>query len=157
MARRLFVRSRGRVGDRLFGIHGRSSATNARNKHRRERRFPKPCVQSLSDSVRSSHSKSNQSLSIVPTGMGERPRSGSPGVGVADAVSAEVLDSFEDTVRALNIEAGDDDAAIYYSSMQSIYFDMPVELWCEDNLVVRMTPMTARLYFPEDGPLEQLR
>jgi hypothetical protein len=66
------------------------------------------------------------------------------------------IDSFEDTVRALNIEAADDDSTIYYSSTQSIYFNMPVELWCEDNLVVRMTPMTARLYLPEDEPLRRV-
>ena len=59
------------------------------------------------------------------------------------------IDSFEQTVRALNIDADDEDAAVSYSCVQSIEFDMAVELWREDNLVTRMTPMTARLYLPD--------
>jgi hypothetical protein len=60
------------------------------------------------------------------------------------------INSIEYTVRELNIEADDDDAAIGYSSRQSICFDMPVELWREENLIVRTTPLTARLYLPDD-------
>ena len=60
------------------------------------------------------------------------------------------IDSIEQTVRELKIEADDDDAAIGYSSRQSILFEMHVELWCRDNLVVRTTPMTARLYLSDD-------
>jgi len=41
------------------------------------------------------------------------------------------LDSSEEMVRALNIEATDHDSAISYSCAQSIYFDMPIELWRE--------------------------
>jgi hypothetical protein len=63
------------------------------------------------------------------------------------------IDSFEATVRALNIEAADDDAAISYCCAQAIYFDMPIELWRADDLVVRTTPMTARLYLPDLGEL----
>jgi len=59
------------------------------------------------------------------------------------------IDSFEQTVRALNIDADDDDAALSYSCAQSIAFGMAVELWRDDSLVTRMTPMTARLYLPD--------
>jgi hypothetical protein len=61
------------------------------------------------------------------------------------------LDSSEEMVRALNIEATDHDSAISYSCAQSIYFDMPIELWRESDLIVRMTPMAARLYLPDCG------
>jgi hypothetical protein len=60
------------------------------------------------------------------------------------------INSIEYTIRELNIEADDDDTAIGYSSRQSICFDMPVELWREENLIVRTTPLTARLYLPDD-------
>jgi len=63
------------------------------------------------------------------------------------------IDSFEATVRALNIDAADDDSAISYCCAQSIYFDMPIELWRADDLVLRTTPMTARLYLPDLGEL----
>ena len=65
------------------------------------------------------------------------------------------INSFEHTVRELRIEADDDDAAIGYGSRQSILFDMPVELWRGDNLIVRTTAMTARLYLPDDAVLRQ--
>jgi hypothetical protein len=61
------------------------------------------------------------------------------------------INSVEQTVRELKIEADDDDVAIRYSSRQSICFDMHVELWCEEGLIVRTTPMTARLYLPDDA------
>jgi hypothetical protein len=63
------------------------------------------------------------------------------------------IDSFKGKIRALNIEAADDDSAISYCCAQSIYFDMPIELWRADDLVLRTTPMTARLYLPDLGEL----
>jgi hypothetical protein len=62
-----------------------------------------------------------------------------------------LINSIEQTVRELKIEADDEDAAIDYSSRQSILFDMHVELWREKDLIVRTTPMTARLYLPDNG------
>lgn len=59
------------------------------------------------------------------------------------------IDSFEAVVRAINIQADDDEAAINYSCAQSIYFDTAVELWCAEDLIARLTPMTARLYLPD--------
>ena len=56
------------------------------------------------------------------------------------------IDSIEQTVRELKIEADDEEAAIGYSSRQSVLFDMHVELWRGEDFIVRTTPMTARLY-----------
>jgi hypothetical protein len=61
------------------------------------------------------------------------------------------INSVGQIVRELNIEADDDDAATDYISNQSIYFNMAVELWRANEFVVRMTPMTARLYLPTEG------
>jgi len=59
------------------------------------------------------------------------------------------INSVEQVLRELKIEADDEEAAIRYASRQSISFDMHVELWCGDNFIVRTTPMTARLYLPD--------
>jgi hypothetical protein len=60
------------------------------------------------------------------------------------------LNSLEHAVRALDIEAPDDDAAIELSCMHCIRANMAVELCEGDRHVTRMTPMTARLYLPDD-------
>ena len=59
------------------------------------------------------------------------------------------IDPVEQTVRELKVDTDGDDTAIAYSSKQSICFDMPVELWREDELVVRTTPLTALLYLAD--------
>ena len=109
------------------GIGCRSSATNDETNDGEEGRISQSGVRNWCGSVRSSAQVEWQrewcearegGLRVLELPMHYR---------------LKFIDSFEDTVRALNIEAADDDSAIYYSSTQSIYFNMPVELWCEDN------------------------
>ena len=61
------------------------------------------------------------------------------------------VDSAEHTVRETNIAADDDDAAVAYACNQSILFNLAVELCDGESRVLRVTPMTARLYLPDRG------
>jgi hypothetical protein len=61
------------------------------------------------------------------------------------------IDSSERTVRELNLDADDDNAAIAYACNQSILAGLAVELCDGDRRVLRVTPMTARLYLPDRG------
>jgi hypothetical protein len=61
------------------------------------------------------------------------------------------IDSTERTVREMSIYADDDDAAIAQACNQSILSRTPVELCDGERQVVRVTPMTARLYLPDRG------
>jgi len=68
---------------------------------------------------------------------------------MARAYLLKFLDSQERAVRELKIEADDEQSAITYSCEQSVRFGMAVELCCEDMSILRVTPMTARLYLPD--------
>jgi hypothetical protein len=61
------------------------------------------------------------------------------------------INSREEIVRELDIEASDDASAIQYSCRQSVQLDMAVELCDGARTVIRVTPMTARLHLLDDG------
>ena len=61
------------------------------------------------------------------------------------------IDSEERTVRDVHIDAKDDDAAIFYACNECILSKLAVELCDGDRRVLRVTPMTARLYLPDRG------
>jgi hypothetical protein len=97
------------------------------------------------------HRFSGQMLSYVMASISGTAKMQSVGVGVMlMQYQLKFINSIEQTVRELKFEADDEDAAIDYSSRQSILFDMHVELWRGEDLIVRTTPMTARLYLPDD-------
>jgi len=59
------------------------------------------------------------------------------------------LDSQERVVREIDVEADDEEIAIIHSCQQSVQFDLPIELLCGNMRILRVTPMTARLYLPD--------
>jgi len=61
------------------------------------------------------------------------------------------IDSVERTVREMDIDADDDDAAIAHACNESILSKLAVQLCDGDRRVLRVTPMTARLYLPDLG------
>ena len=56
------------------------------------------------------------------------------------------IDTRECVVLVNEIEATNDESAVELSCSRCIGADMPVELYQEDRHIMRMTPMTARLY-----------
>ena len=48
--------------------------------------------------------------------------------------------------RVLNIEAPSEDAAIERCCIEAVGSAMTVDLWQAEEFIIRMTPMTARLY-----------
>ena len=56
------------------------------------------------------------------------------------------IDAWERAVRISDIEAPTDERAVELSGARCVGADMPVELYKGDRQVVRITPMTARLY-----------
>ena len=48
--------------------------------------------------------------------------------------------------RVVDIDAPHDDAAIDRCCTQSVEANADVELWKSGSLIIRMTPLTARLY-----------
>lgn len=59
------------------------------------------------------------------------------------------IDALERAVHTIDIEAMDDDAAVELGCAHCVGADMPVELCDGDRHVMRVTPMTARLYLSE--------
>ena len=59
------------------------------------------------------------------------------------------LDSVERAIRVMELEAANDDVAIDLICMHALGSNMPVELWQSDRMIIRMTPMTARLSMPD--------
>jgi hypothetical protein len=72
-------------------------------------------------------------------------------VGHAMQYELKFVGSLNQTIRVLNVEAENDDSAIECTCRQSIYFRHDAELWQAGRLVSRLTPMTARLYLPDDA------
>jgi hypothetical protein len=48
--------------------------------------------------------------------------------------------------RLLDVHLPDDDAAINLCCTQAVEANADVELWKSGDLIIRMTPLTARLY-----------
>jgi hypothetical protein len=61
------------------------------------------------------------------------------------------IDSAERTIRDEEIDAADDAAAIVHACDRSILSRMAIELCDGERQVIRVTPMTARLYLPDRG------
>ena len=56
------------------------------------------------------------------------------------------INSLEKIGRVLELEAANDDDVTALSWVRSIRSDMTVEIWQDDRMVTRTTPMTARLF-----------
>ena len=65
------------------------------------------------------------------------------------------IDALERAVLAIDIEAADDETAVELGCAHCVGADMAVELSDGDRHVMRMTPMTARLYL-SNGPKPRL-
>jgi len=63
----------------------------------------------------------------------------------------QFLNAQEQLVREFDIEADNDDSATRFTCEQSIGLKMAAELSHENRSVIRVTPMTARLYL-QDRP-----
>ncbi len=59
------------------------------------------------------------------------------------------LDSQEQVVREIDVEADEEEDAIIYSCQRSVRSGMAIELREGNMTVIRVTPMTARLYLPD--------
>jgi hypothetical protein len=59
------------------------------------------------------------------------------------------INSVERTVRDEDVDAPDDEAAIVHACNRSILYRMAIELCDGERPVIRVTPMTARLYLPD--------
>jgi|KBSMisStaDraftv2_1062788.scaffolds.fasta_scaffold71200_1 hypothetical protein len=78
---------------------------------------------------------------------GEVPRNSSGWVfGVAVKYQLKFFTSDGRATRRLDIHAPDDDAAIHVCCIRSIEANADIELWKSGDLIIRMTPLTARLY-----------
>lgn len=62
----------------------------------------------------------------------------------------QFLNALEQTLHSISIDAPDEQAAIEISCMHCLRANMPVELCDGDKSIFRATPMTARLYLPDD-------
>jgi len=61
------------------------------------------------------------------------------------------IDSLEKIGRVLELEAANDDDVTALSWVHAIRSDMTVEVWQDDRMVTRTTPMTARLFVDQPG------